>query len=379
MLESLLRPAVPARRPGKRGDAAADPPAAPKGVFHAVAAALGANQTAAARQTLAGLLAGDFPEAPAEAVAEDAAVALLRQGSARKRADRVGPPGCPAVGGPARRGRGRRERLRLGAAAEALGAGGHRRRAAGRPSASAVGAAVRAEPAELGGPGAALSKRVGRCGDAHGVGEAVCRGQHGGAAGVAGPGRGAGGGRAAPAQRVLPRGRTTLGAAPDGLPRRATPGAGGDGGTARRDRPGADHPQSGPPQPSAADLVATLVGRAASPAGGGRAGHRPRRAGGAGGAEIVAPGESAGQDRRVQGRRQVELRPWRRAPQRPAAAARRTAQNAPRLPLGQADRGVGAGLLPALSHDGPGPRRLPGRQGRCLRPGALQRVPRPCP
>ncbi len=83
MLESLLRPAVPARRPGKRGDAAADPPAAPKLVFHAVAAALGANQTAAARQTLAGLLAGDFPEAPAEAVAEDAAVALLRQGSAQ--------------------------------------------------------------------------------------------------------------------------------------------------------------------------------------------------------------------------------------------------------------------------------------------------------
>ena len=272
MLESLLRPAVPARRPGKRGDAAADPPAAPKLVFHAVAAALGANQTAAARQTLAGLLAGDFPEAPAEAVAEDAAVALLRQGSAQSEQivldHLVAAPSADrqdAVAAAV-------QRLRLGAAAEALGAGGHRRRAAGGPSASAVGAAVRAEPAELGGPGAALSKRVGRCGDAHGVGEAACRGQHGGAAGVAGPGRGAGGGRAAPAQGLLPRGRTTLGAAPDGLPRRATPGPGGDGGTARRDRPGADHPQSGPPQPPAADLVASLVGRAAGPAGGGCAG-----------------------------------------------------------------------------------------------------------
>jgi hypothetical protein len=79
MLESLLTPAGPARRGWPAGEG--EPGAPAKVMVHAVAVALGANETAAARQTLARLLAGEFPALPPEAVAEDATVALLRQGS----------------------------------------------------------------------------------------------------------------------------------------------------------------------------------------------------------------------------------------------------------------------------------------------------------
>ena len=189
----------PARRSGKRGDAAADPPAAPKGVFHAVAAALGANQTAAARQTLAGLLAGDFPEAPAEAVAEDAAVALLRQGSAQSEQIVLDHLVAAPSADRQRRGRGRRERLRLGAAAEALGAGSHRRPPPPADHRQVLLALLcEPNPRNLEAQVLLYQSASADAADAHGVGEAVCRGQHGGAAGVAGPGRRAGGGRPPP-------------------------------------------------------------------------------------------------------------------------------------------------------------------------------------
>ena len=76
MLESLLRP-PPAGPPGKAEGQQAPPPP----VVRAVAIALGANNTEAARQTLARLLAGEFAGVDRSAVAEDAVAALLRQDS----------------------------------------------------------------------------------------------------------------------------------------------------------------------------------------------------------------------------------------------------------------------------------------------------------
>ena len=82
MLESLLRP-PPAGPKGTPGFATAvRGPAAPsRELLHAVTVALGVNNTAAARQTLARLLAGEFPGVAGSSVAEDAVAALLRQGS----------------------------------------------------------------------------------------------------------------------------------------------------------------------------------------------------------------------------------------------------------------------------------------------------------
>ena len=371
MLESLLRPAVPARRPGKRGDAAADPPAAPKGVFHAVAAALGANQTAAARQTLAGLLAGDFPEAPAEAVAEDAAVALLRQDSAQSEQivldHLVAPPSADRQDAVAAAvsayGSARLRRLLAQSVIDAAPPADHRqvllallcepnprnleaqvllyqsasadaamRTALEKQFAAASTAALQAllglaeGPAEAGPPPPIACYRV--------------------AGQLWGP----------PLTDFLDVQHRALGA--------------------MAERPAALVLALTIPNQALRSRLRRTLSRHWSE------GPQALRAAGVPGTVLVEPGVPAvlksllreSQRARiagVQGRRQVGLRPWRWAPQRPAAAARRTAQNAPRLPLGQADRGVGAGLLPALSHDGPGPRRLPGRQGR-LRPGALR-------
>ena len=82
MLESLLWP-PPTGPKGTPGLAtAAGGQAAPsRALLHAVTVALGANNTAAARQTLARLLAGEFAGVDGSCVAEDAVAALLRQGS----------------------------------------------------------------------------------------------------------------------------------------------------------------------------------------------------------------------------------------------------------------------------------------------------------
>ncbi len=82
MLALLLSPPPPAPRAGAaKGEPLDDPPAPAQDLVHAVTAALTVNDTASARQTLAGLLIGKFPGLPPQAFAEDAAAALLRQGS----------------------------------------------------------------------------------------------------------------------------------------------------------------------------------------------------------------------------------------------------------------------------------------------------------
>ncbi len=83
MLETLLRPSPPARPAGAATDKPLlGRPQAPSPVMlRVVAVALGANNTAAARQTLARLLAGGFPGVDGSAIAEDTVAALLQQGS----------------------------------------------------------------------------------------------------------------------------------------------------------------------------------------------------------------------------------------------------------------------------------------------------------
>ena len=254
MLEMLLRPS-PLAKP-----ASADRPRVCRGespspvMLRAVAVAFGANNTAAARQTLARLLAGEFSGVDGSSVAEDTVAVLLRQGSPESRADRAPPPGRPAGnryprgessvrGGPARRGHGPDSRLRIGATAEAAGRGRDRRDGPGRRAAGPGVAAVRGEPAEYRGAGAALSKRSGGHGDARGVGEAICGGQHGGDANAAGAGDEESRGRAAHARTVLPGRRTALGTAVDELPCRTVPGAEGAGRRSGRGGPGGHDPQ----------------------------------------------------------------------------------------------------------------------------------------
>ena len=221
-------------------------------MLRVVAVALGANNTAAARQTLARLLAGGFPGVDGSAIAEDTVAALLSK--ARRKASRS----CFATWLPRRRpipSRRKGRPARAGttrswprfAPTHRRGCGGcwpgpHRRDGPGRRAPGPGVAVVRAQAAESRGPGAALSKRSGGHGDVRGVGEAVCGGQHGGDANAAGTGDQETRGCATYAGPLLPDRRTALGAAVDELPHRAVSGAEGDGRRSGRGGPGGTIP-----------------------------------------------------------------------------------------------------------------------------------------